>query len=459
MSTPDNGAGAAAAGEAARPADVIRSRRYLVLLALAAAIGVPISAAAYFFLYVVNKLQHLLFTSLPSGLGFHGTPVWWSLPLLAVAGVLVAATIKYLPGTGGHSPADGFHAGGAPSPSELPGVFLAALATLALGVVLGPEAPLIALGGGLAVCVVRLSRKPAPANAVKVVAAAGSFAAIATLLGSPLIGGVLLMEAIGLGGTALELVLMPGLLAAGVGALIFIGLDAWTGLGTFSLKIPNVPHIGRPTISEFGWAIVIGLAAALLGLGIRRLALRVRPVVERRMLLLTPVVGLAVGGLAVAYAEGSGRPFTEVLFSGQSALPGLVQHASSYSVGVLALLLACKGLGYSLSLSSFRGGPIFPSMFIGAAGGILMSHLPGLTLVAGASMGIGAMCAAMLRLPITAVLLATLLFFSDGLVVMPLVIVAVVVSFVSSAWLTPEPAAEPPSAPPPEPASAAASRG
>ncbi|HEX3489183.1 MAG TPA: chloride channel protein [Streptosporangiaceae bacterium] len=423
-------------GEASR---TIRSKAYVRLLLLAAAIGVPISVVAYFFLYVVSKLQHLVFTRLPRGLGFHGPPVWWPIPLLAVAGVLVAATIKYLPGHGGHSPADGFHAGGAPSPSDLPGVFLAALTTLVLGAVLGPEAPLIAIGGGLAICVVRLSRRPVPARAEQVVAASGSFAAIATLLGSPLIGAVLMMEAIGLGGTALELVLLPGLLAAGIGALIFTGLDAWTGLGTFSLKIPNVPHVGRPTISEFGWAIVIGLAAALFGIGIRRLARPIRRRVERRMLLLTPVVGVAVGGLAVAYAEGSGRSGTEVLFSGQSALPGLVQHAGTYSVGVLLLLLACKGLGYSLSLSSFRGGPVFPSMFLGAAGGIAMSHLPGLTMVAGTAMGIGAMCAVMLQLPVTAVLLATLLFFADGLAVMPLVIVAVAVAYVSSSWLSPQP--------------------
>jgi H+/Cl- antiporter ClcA len=439
-------------GEAAQ---TIRSKAYLRLLLLAAAIGVPISAVAYFFLYVVSKLQHLVFTSLPSGLGFHGTPVWWPVPLLAIAGVLVAATITYLPGRGGHSPADGFHAGGAPSPSDLPGVFLAALTTLVLGAVLGPEAPLIAIGGGLAVCVVRLSRRPVPARAEQVVAASGSFAAIATLLGSPLIGGVLLMEAIGLGGTAMELVLLPGLLAAGIGALIFTGLDAWTGLGTFSLRIPNVPHVGRPTISEFGWAIVIGLAAALLGSGIRRLALQIRPRVERRMLVLTPVAGMAVGGLAVAYAEGSGRPGSEVLFSGQSALPGLVQHAGTYSVGVLLLLMACKGLGYSLSLSSFRGGPVFPSMFLGAVGGVAMSHLPGLTMVAGTAMGIGALSAVMLQLPVTAVLLATLLFFADGLAVMPLVIVAVVVAYVSSSWLSPEPPAEDQPVPPKQPVSAA----
>jgi hypothetical protein len=77
-------------------------------------------------------------------------------------------------------------------------------------------------------------------------AAAGSFAAISTLLGSPLTGAFLLMEASGLGGPLLQLVLVPGLLAAGVGSLIFIGLDAWTGLGAFSLAIPGLPHAGRP---------------------------------------------------------------------------------------------------------------------------------------------------------------------------------------------------------------------
>jgi hypothetical protein len=50
-------------------------------------------------------------------------------------------------------------------------------------------------------------------------------------------------------------------------------------------------------------------------------------------------------------------------------------------------------------------------------------------------MGIGAMSVAMLRLPMTSVLLATLLLFSDGLAVMPLVIVAVVVAYVVSAHL------------------------
>ena len=91
-------------------------------------------------------------------------------------------------------------------------------------------------------------------------------------------------------------------------------------------------------------------------------------------------------------------------------------------------------------MSAFRGGPVFPAMFIGAAGGIALSHAPGLSMVAGVAMGIGAMCATMLRLPMTSVLLATLLLLSDGLAVMPLVIVAVVVAFVTGGRLLPAPA-------------------
>jgi hypothetical protein len=172
--------------------------------------------------------------------------------------------------------------------------------------------------------------------------------------------------------------------------------------------------------------------------------------VAPRRLLLTPLIGAAVGGLAVAYAAGTGRSSSEVLFSGQSALPNLAGHAASYSVGALVLLVTCKSLGYSLSLSAFRGGPVFPSLFIGAAGGIALSHLAGLTTVAGMAMGIGAMCTVMLRLPLTSVLLATLLLFSDGLAVMPLVIVAVVVAYVASAHFVPgpPPAAAPAGKPP-----------
>lgn len=417
------------------PMAMLKTKGYIGLLVLAAVLGVPVSALAYGFLKLVSLLQTWLFSSLPKELGFTSAPAWWPVPLLAVAGILVASTIIFLPGTGGHVPAEGFKAGGAPTPAELPGVVLAALATLSLGVVLGPEAPLIAIGGGLGLLAVKLAQRDAPPTAAIVIASAGSFAAISTLFGSPILGAFLLMEASGLGGPVLGLVLVPGLLAAGVGTLIFVGLDSLTGFGTFSLAIPGLPPFAHPTGAMFGWAIVFGLVAAVLGTGIRLLGLAVLPHIERHRILLTPLVGVAVAGLAVAFAEGSGRSSTEVLFSGQSALPPLVQNAAGWTVGALLLLTVCKSLAYGLSLSSFRGGPVFPSMFIGAAAGIAASHLPGLSLVPGVAMGIGAMCTVMLKLPMTATLLATLLLASDGITVVPLVIVAVVVAYAATAWL------------------------
>jgi H+/Cl- antiporter ClcA len=420
---------------------LLRSRSYLQLLILAAILGVPISAAAYGFLALVSYLQEEIFTHLPHGLGFATEPVWWPLPVLVVGGVLAGLAIRYLPGRGGPSPAAGFALHAPPTPVQLPGVILAALATLVFGVVLGPEMPLIAIGGGLGVLVTRINRRrTVPEQAVRILGATGSFAAISTLLGSPIVGAFLLMEASGIGGPMLGLVLVPGLLASGIGSLIFIGLDSLTGLGTFSLAIPSLPHFARPDLAEFGWAVAIGLAAAVVGPGIRWLALLLKPYADRWVMLALPLAGAVIAVLAIIYAEGTGKATSEVLFSGQVDIGPLIHNASSYTVGALLLLVVCKGLAYGVSLSGFRGGPIFPAMFIGATGGIALSHLPGLPLVPGVAMGIGAMSVVMLSLPLTSVLLATLLLASDGLAVMPLVIVAVIVAHVAAAYIAPRPA-------------------
>ena len=163
---------------------------------------------------------------------------------------------------------------------------------------------------------------------------------------------------------------------------------------------------------------------------IRALALRLRPIVHLNRVLVTAALGLLIGLTAVAYQLLSGRSFTQVLFSGQDALPELVEHAADYSLAVLVLLIVCKALAYGLSRSAFRGGPVFPSMFIGAAIGVAASALPGMNLAAGIGMGIGAMCTAMLRLPLTSTLLAVVLMGIDGVLVTPQVVVAVAVAFV-----------------------------
>ncbi len=441
--------GAAPAGDAIAQ---LRSRGYVRLLVLAAVIGAPISAVAYYFLQLAEAAHHWVYLELPHDLGFAAAPLWWPLPVLGLAGLLVGVTIRHIPGRGGHAPLDGF-AHGAPRFAELPGIVLAALASLGLGAVLGPEAPLVALGAGLAVLAVRFTRRDVPQPVAAVAAAAGGFAAISAILGSPLIGAFLLMEAAVLGGPMLGVVLLPGLLAAGVGSLIFIGLNSMTGLEPVALVLPQLPPFERPGIEQFGWALIIGVLAAVLGSGIRWLASRTQAYVERRSVLLTAAVGLAVAGLAIAYGFVTARDPGDVLGSGQEALGPLLQHSAGYSLGALLMLVVCKGFAYSLSLSCFRGGPVFPAMFVGAAGGIALSHLPGLPMVAGVAMGIGAMCVVMLTLPLTSVLLATLLMFENGVAVMPLVIVAVVVAHVMTARLTGRAATEPSST---EPSAAAA---
>jgi H+/Cl- antiporter ClcA len=398
-----------------------------------------------------------MFQDLPKQLGYDSVPAWWPLPVLVLAGVLTALAITRLPGTGGHSPADGFKPAGAVPPIELPGILAASLASLGFGVVLGPEAPLIVMGSGLGVLAVRLAARDAPDEAAAVIAAAGSFAAISSLLGSPLLGAFLLLEASGLGGPMLGLVLVPGLLAAGVGSLIFIGLDSLTGFGTFSLTIPGLPAVGHPTGTWLAWALAFGLAAPFLGRAITLLAVAVRARAERRMLVTMPVLGLAIGALAVGFDQATDKPGTDVLFSGQTALGPLIGGASGWSVGALLALVTAKAIAYALSLSTFRGGPVFPAMFLGAAAGIAASHLPGLPLIPAVAMGIGAMATTMLTLPLTSTLLATVLLGTDGTNVMPVVIVAVVVSYVVTARLTPRPARVTSLPPAPEPARAGAS--
>ena len=422
------------------PAELLRSKSYLALVAFGAIIGVPVATVAYFFLQAVANTQQYVFETLPGELGFDSPPPWWQILPLALSGLLVAATIRYLPGTAGHKPAEGFKAGGAVRPIDLPGIIIASFATLSLGVVLGPEAPLIAIGSGMGVLAVHLIKRDAPEMASVVVGAAGSFAAISTLLGSPLAGAFLMMEAGGLGGALMGVVLVPGLLAAGIGSLIFIGLNSWTGFDDMSLGAPTLPPVGSPTGAEFLWAIAIGILAALLGAFIRRLALRLQPIVSgHRSLVLTPLAGVTIGVLALIFVEGTDKPVEYVLYSGQDQLAPLMEQAATWSVGALILLVACKGLAYSVALSGFRGGPVFPGMFIGAVGGIALSHLPGLTMVAGAAMGIGAMTVAMLDLPIVSLLLVTLFLGADGLQVTPVVIVAIVVSYIVSARLRPVP--------------------
>src|SRR6476469_490370 len=421
------------------PKVLIRSRQYRVLLVLAALVGLVVSTASWLFLEAVHEIEVEVYEHLPHHLGYEHVPLWWPLPWLALAGLLTAFAIVRLPGHGGHVPADGLKAGGAPlGPIDLPGVLLAALATLGLGLVLGPEGPLIALGTGLGILAMSLVRRDASQQALSLMAAAGSFAALASVFGSPVIGAVVIIEAAGLGGVMLPIVLLPGLMAAGIGSLVFICLGSFSGFSTaaWSLSPFPLPAYGGPGWGDFGWTVVLAVALAVVTFGVMELARLVLRVVRRRMFVLTIVAGLAVGGLAIAFAEATVYEPTAVLFSGETAFSSLFASASTVSLWALALLIVFKGLAWSISLSSFRGGPTFPAIFLGVVAGLLAGHLPGYSETPAVAALVGAACVSVLRLPLASVLIATLLSAKAGLEVAPLVIIAVVIAYLTSEALT-----------------------
>lgn len=362
------------------------------------------------------------------------------MPLLALAGVITAFAIVRLPGRGGHVPAEGLSSG-LTQPVELPGVMLAAIASIGLGVVLGPEPPLLALGGGLGLLAIRLLRKDAPPEVGEVLAAAGAMAGLSFLFGSPLIAAVIMIEAAGLGGPRLPLVLVPGLLAAGIGSLVSIGMASWTGLSSANISLGTLPlpDFARPDLVDFAWTIPLAAGVAVVTFAIFRLARETQRLAKARAFLVLPAVGLAVSGLAIGFSEATGKSVDQVLFSGQDAVSGLVSGADSWSLSALALLVAFKGLAYGISLGSFRGGPVFPALFLGTAAGLLAGQLPGFSITPAVAVGIGAAVVSVLRLPLAAVVLATLFTLKSGAGTGPLVIVGVAVAYVVTLLISERP--------------------
>jgi hypothetical protein len=153
---------------------------------------------------------------------------------------------------------------------------------------------------------------------------------------------------------------------------------------------------------------------------------------------LLPVVGLAVAGAAIVFGQITDENALVVLFSGQEAFGAVFARAPELSLATLALLLVLKGAAWSLSLGGFRGGPTFPALFLGAVGGIVAGHLPGLSMTPAVVILIAAMAASILKLPLSAVVLTLLLTADAGVDTAPLAITSTVVAYLTtlaiSAW-------------------------
>jgi H+/Cl- antiporter ClcA len=410
------------------PAQPSVGAAYLKLVLLAGLIGIPAALLAAGFLGGVHELEHWMWGESPRWYAVLGLPV--------LGALLVLVARRLLPGDGGHPPLEGLST--APTPlTHAPGIALAALGTLAFGAVLGPEAPVIALGSAVGVAAARLAR--AEERAVPALSLAGSVSAISALFGGPLVAGLLMVEA-GIGmGKALLPVLLPALVSAAIGYVIFIGLGDWGGLHAAGLTVPDLPLYEGTNVPDLIVAVAAGIVTALLIGMVRRLARRV----EGAPVGMAPsLIGgaLLVGGLALA-ADALGADSQEVLFSGQSSVPALV---ASGTTKVVLILLVAKALAYAVSLGcGFRGGPIFPAIFLGVGVATLADVWFGVSPTVTIAVGTAAGMAAESRLVVAPVLFAALLVGHDGADAIPAAVLAAAGAWITMSWLEPQPQESP----------------
>ena len=394
----------------AAPTPKTTPREYLHAVLLGAVVGIPAALVAALFLAAFHYLHHWLWIDLPDALG-ESSPPWYlviGLPVVGAAVVLFARL--WLPGDGGHDPLEGISV--APTPfAHAPGIALAGLATLSFGAVLGPEAPVVALGGAVALLLTSFARLNEQQR--RLLSLAGSFAAISALFGGPLVGGVLLMEsAVGLGAQAIP-ALLPGFVAAAVGYLVFVGLGDWGGLEAPGLVVPALPAYDGTYIVDLLLAVGVGVVTTLAIIPLKQRAARLEELGNARLGMPAFLLagGLAVGLLAFA-ADLLGADAEDVLFSGQTSIPALLAETSTYAVVVLLL---AKGIAYAVSLAcGFRGGAIFPAIFLGIGIATFPVIWFDMSPTVAVAMGAAAGMAAQSRLLLSSMLFAALLVGSQG---------------------------------------------
>ncbi|MFB7517470.1 ion channel protein [Streptomyces sp. NPDC056144] len=338
-------------------------RVLLPLVLPALVVGVAASLLFLGISKLAEEFQGVLWHDLPDALGIGGYSSLWMIVMLTAAGVAVGLVVWKVPGHAGPDPAsEGL--GGAPlAPGVVPGLLLASTFTLAGGVSLGPENPIIAANIALAYW---LGRKAAPVLPAAVWVSLASAATIGALFGTPVAAALVLSEALASqpGRGSLWDRLLPPLVAAGAGAMT-----------TQLLAEPSF-DMGLPTLTNPGFgdllaAMVIASAAAVYGLA----SCYLFPHVHRAFRKLRhPMLMLPVGGLVLGLLGALGGH--ETLFKGLEETRELTENVGTWSSGELAKFAAVKLIALVIAAScGFRGGRIFPAVFMGAAFGLLAQAL------------------------------------------------------------------------------------
>ncbi|MFG3296520.1 ion channel protein [Streptomyces sp. NPDC048179] len=334
------------------------ARALLPLILPALVVGVGGSLLFLLVSSLAERLQHVLWNNLPDALGIGRYSVLWMVVMLTATGIAVGLVVWKVPGHAGPDPATlGLEAVAMP-PAVLPGLVLATVLMLAGGPSLGPENPLIAVNVGLALWLGRLAMPRLPNSLWPALADAATLGA---LFGTPVAAALVISEA--LAGKPLKGALWDNLfgplMAAGAGAMT----TALVSRPTLDL---GLPALGRPRWPDVLGALVVAPAAALLGMCAVYAFPYVHGVFRR---LGHPMVALPAGGLVLGLLGALGGHLT--LFKGLDEVAELAKDPEGWSAGQFAVMAVVKLAALLVAAScGFRGGRIFPSVFIGAAFGL-----------------------------------------------------------------------------------------
>lgn len=346
------------------PATGTTSGRLLRSVVPALVVGIVSALTLLALSELATWIQHLVWDRLPEAWGVASTRTWWTVLVLTVTGLLVGATVRWAPGHAGIDPATS-ELVAAPLPLRaLPGLAVALVLGLAGGVSLGPENPIIALNVALAAWFLCRPRFGVPVPGAVALALAGT---IGAMFATPVAAALVLTESFaergGQSGPLFDRLFAP-LAAAGAGAVTMTAV----GAPTFSVDLPDYPG---PALGDVASSVLIGAVAAL----VTALAVAALPVVHTLFhRLRSPVLALGAGGLVLGLLGVLGGPLT--LFKGLDEMKELAQQADTYAWSTILLMAVVKVAALVVAAAAgFRGGRIFPAVFIGVALGLSASSL------------------------------------------------------------------------------------
>lgn len=312
---------------------------------------------------IAERLEHGLWEWLPHTLGLEETPRWWPILIMTAIGALVGLALWKVPGHGGHDSATVELFAPVLRLSALPGVALVLILGLAGGVSLGPESPIIAIDVALTVWLLGRIAPGIGQQGAFMLAAAGMLGA---MFGTPVAAALLMTELVAAakrGGLLWDRLFGP-LIAAGAATITMQLLHAQS----FALELPEYTD---PALIDLGTASVVALIAAVLGLG-ASVALPPLHALFRR--LRHPLLYVTLGGLLLGLLGFIGGPLT--LFKGAAETGELIADLGSYDRWQLLGLAVVKTAALVVAAAAgFRGGRIFPAVFIGAAAGLFGAAL------------------------------------------------------------------------------------